>query len=79
MENPIVLSDDKLKLQTISINGMENVFLRMLIQAGCNLTTSTISFEVRWSCEGDTSLRQNPTSFYKEKSGQYLRELVILL
>ena len=79
MENPIVLSDDKLKLQTISINGMENVFLRMLIQASCNLTTSTISSEVSWRCEGDTSLRQKLTSFYKEKSGQYSRELVILL
>ena len=79
MENPIVLADDKLKLRTISINGMENVFLRMLIQASRNLTTSTISSEVRWSCEGDTSQRQKPTSFSKEKSGQYSREVVILL
>ena len=79
METPLVLADDKLKLRTISINGMENVFLRMLIQASCNLTTSTISSEVRWNCEGDTSLRQKPTSFYKEKNGDYSRELVILL
>ena len=77
METPLVLAYDKLKLRRISINGMENVFLRMLIEAGCHLTTSTISSEVGWSYEGDTSLRQKPTSFYKEKSGQHSRELVI--